>query len=62
MGVQLLGIGVTIVLAVSITYIICVIVDKTVGLRIDEQSEREGLDQALHGEKGYGLTSSVLNQ
>jgi Amt family ammonium transporter len=62
LGVQLVGMAATIALAGSITYILCVIVEKTLGFRIDEQSEREGLDQALHGENGYGLTSSTLAQ
>ena len=62
LGVQLVGMGVTIALAVTGTYLICVLIDKTIGFRIDEQSEAEGLDQALHGEKGYGLTDSAINQ
>ena len=62
LGVQLVGMGATIALAVSGTYIICVVIEKTIGFRIDPQSEAEGLDQALHGEKGYGLVDSALNQ
>jgi len=30
-------------------------VEKTVGFRLDQQKEIEGLDQSLHGESGYGL-------
>lgn len=57
-GVQLQGMGATILLAGFATYIICVIVEKTVGFRLDEQKEISGLDQSLHGEKGYGLAYS----
>ena len=53
--VQLLGMGVTIVLAASATLLICVVVEKTVGFRIDQQGEIEGLDMSLHGESGYGM-------
>jgi len=53
--VQLLGMGVTIALAASVTLLICVVVEKTVGFRIDQQSEIEGLDMSLHGESGYGM-------
>jgi len=53
--VQLLGMGVTIALAVAATLVICVLVEKTVGFRLDQQKEIEGLDQSLHGESGYGL-------
>lgn len=56
--IQLLAIGVTIALAAVGTFIIYYIVQKTVGLRIDDQSEMEGLDQSLHGEHGYGLIHS----
>ena len=53
--IQLMGIGATIVLAVMGTAIIVFVVEKTIGFRIDEQKEIEGLDQSLHGEHGYGL-------
>jgi Amt family ammonium transporter len=53
--VQLKGMGATIALAVVGTLIICFVVEKTVGFRIDQQSELEGLDQSLHSENGYGL-------
>ena len=53
--VQLLGMGVTIALAASVTLLICVVVEKTVGFRIDQQGEIEGLDKSLHGESGYGM-------
>ena len=53
--VQLTGMGATIALSVVATMVICFLVEKTVGLRIDEQSEVEGLDQSLHGEQGYNM-------
>jgi Amt family ammonium transporter len=30
------------------------IVDKTIGLRVSEEDEREGLDITSHGESAYG--------
>lgn len=56
--VQLTGMGATIALSLVGTLAICFAVEKTVGLRIDEQSEVEGLDQSLHGERGYGMLHS----
>ena len=53
--IQLLGMAATIALAVIGTAIIVFVVEKTVGFRIEEQKEIEGLDQSLHGEHGYGL-------
>ena len=37
--------------------IIGFIVEKTVGLRLSEKSERAGMDHELHGERGYGLNN-----
>jgi len=56
--VQLIGMGVTIALAATATIVICYVVEKSVGFRIDEQEEMVGLDQSLHGESGYGLVYS----
>ena len=53
--VQLTGIGVTIALAGVMTYVLCVVIEKTIGFRIDEAREKAGLDSSLHGESGYGL-------
>jgi Amt family ammonium transporter len=39
--------------AVIVTYAVLKLVDKTIGLRVDEAEEREGLDQTQHGEEGY---------
>lgn len=54
--VQLEGMGVTIALAASVTVVLCIVIEKTVGFRIDEEGEAMGLDQFLHGEHGYGMT------
>ncbi len=48
--VQLYGIMVTIVYDVVVSLILLKLVDLTVGLRVDAEVEREGLDLALHGE------------
>jgi Amt family ammonium transporter len=55
LAIQLIGMGATIALAVIGTAIIVFVVEKTIGFRIDEQKEIQGLDQSLHGEHGYGL-------
>ena len=53
--VQIKGMAVTILLAAAGTALIYFIVEKSVGFRLDEESEVMGLDQSLHGEHGYGL-------
>ncbi|MDP9128095.1 MAG: ammonium transporter [Pseudomonadota bacterium] len=49
--VQLEGIGATIAWCAVATWIILFIVDQTIGLRVSEEVEREGLDHHLHGER-----------
>jgi Amt family ammonium transporter len=48
--IQLVGVGVTVVYGFSASYIILQVIDKTIGLRVTEEQEREGLDISLHGE------------
>jgi ammonium transporter, Amt family len=54
LGIQLTGIGVTIIFALAGTLVICWLVEKTVGFRISLESEMAGLDRSIHGEQGYG--------
>jgi Amt family ammonium transporter len=49
-GLQLYGIGVTIVYCAIVTFILIKLLDLTMGVRVEEDQEREGLDIALHGE------------
>jgi len=35
------------------TYVIAIVIQKTIGLRVDEETEDIGLDQALHAETAY---------
>lgn len=56
--VQLTGMGATILLAAGVTLVLCIAIEKTLGFRVDEESEVIGLDQVLHGETGYGLVKS----
>ncbi len=53
--VQIEGVLVAAVYAGSVTLILCVILDKTIGLRLSKEEEDIGMDSVLHGEKGYGL-------
>jgi ammonium transporter, Amt family len=48
--VQAKGVAVTVVYGFIASYVILTIIDKTMGLRVTEEQEREGLDISLHGE------------
>jgi Amt family ammonium transporter len=47
---QLWGVGTTLVYGFTVSYIILKVIDMTIGLRVTEDQEREGLDISLHGE------------
>ena len=50
---QAMSCGVTIVWSGVLSYILLKALDATLGLRVREDEEREGLDTAQHGEAGY---------
>ena len=52
---QGIGVGTTRVYTAVISLIILKVVDWTIGLRVTEEQETEGLDLALHDERGYIL-------
>jgi Amt family ammonium transporter len=54
-GVQLLGVGVTILWSAVLTFVVLKVVDALVGLRVSGEEETEGLDTVLHNETGYNL-------
>ncbi len=47
---QLIGVAIVIIYDVIASFIILKVIDMVVGLRVDEEVERDGLDLALHGE------------
>lgn len=58
LGVQVAAVLVAIIYAAVLTYILLVIVSKTVGLRSSNASEMAGLDNSYHGERGYGMLNA----
>jgi Amt family ammonium transporter len=50
---QLIGVGVTAVFAIIGSVIILSLISITIGLRVKEETEIEGLDVNEHGESGY---------
>jgi ammonium transporter, Amt family len=55
LGVQALAVGIAIVFAAVMTFIIIYSLDKIMKFRSDENDEMAGLDRAYHGERGYGM-------
>ena len=55
LGLQFIGAAATIVYSGGLTWIILKVLDGTIGLRVTPEQEEEGLDIALHNERGFNL-------
>ncbi len=54
-GVQVVGVVAAAVYAFVVTWVLCRVLDATIGLRVSPEDELVGLDQTAHGEVGYSL-------
>ncbi len=54
---QLTGVAIAWALSIVGTLIILVVVDKTIGMRVSEEDEREGLDISQHGEEAWDFAA-----
>jgi ammonium transporter, Amt family len=52
---QIIAVGITIVWAFVLSYVLLKFVDSTVGLRVSEEDEEQGLDLSEHGETAYSM-------
>ena len=55
LGLQFIGAAATIVYSGGLTWIILKVLDGAIGLRVTPEQEEEGLDIALHNERGFNL-------
>ncbi|HUS30881.1 MAG TPA: ammonium transporter [Kofleriaceae bacterium] len=61
LGKQALSIAAAGAWAAVVTFILLKVIDLTVGLRVDQESEHEGLDGVLHGESAYGSPGGIAH-
>jgi len=54
-GIQLVGIAAAAIYSFVVTYALVVLIEKTMGFRVNAESEEVGLDNSQHGETGYNL-------
>lgn len=52
---QLWGVGVAVVWSGVVSFVLFTVLNKTMGLRVTQDEEREGLDTVSHGERAYTL-------
>jgi len=53
--IQAKAVGVTVIWSGLVAFVAYKVVDLTIGLRVSEEDEREGLDTAAHGEAAYRM-------
>lgn len=51
--IQIEGVLITIVWSGVVSFVLFKVIDMTIGLRVDNDTERQGLDLAAHGEQAY---------
>jgi Amt family ammonium transporter len=52
---QAVGVLVTVAWSGAVSFVLFKLIDTTMGLRVTEEDEREGLDTTTHGERAYNL-------
>ena len=61
LGIQGLACAASGVYAAVLTFGILKVINATIGLRVAESDEREGLDTTQHGEEAYGESSGGMS-
>jgi Amt family ammonium transporter len=61
LGKQAIAIGAAAAWSAIVTFVLLQVIDRVVGLRVDAETEHDGLDAALHGESAYGGAGSVAH-
>ena len=59
LGKQLVAAGVTLVFSFTMTAIIVLVLEKTIGFRVTEDDESAGVDLVLHAETAYDLHAAT---
>ena len=60
-GKQLIAVGAAAAWAAIVTFVLLKALDITLGLKVDAETEHDGLDGALHGESAYGSPSGAAH-
>ena len=55
LGIQITGVIAVLLWSLLLTYVIAKAVQAFIGLRVDSDTEEQGLDLRLHGERGYNM-------
>ena len=58
LGHQAIAIAAAGAWAAVVTFVLLKVIERLIGLRVDAETEHDGLDTALHGESAYGQTAA----
>jgi ammonium transporter, Amt family len=58
LGIQALAVGVAVVYAAVMTFVIIYLLNKVIPFKSTEEDEMAGLDKSYHGERGYGMLNA----
>ncbi len=58
LGIQALAVGIAVVYAAVMTFVIIYLLNKVVPFKSTEEEEMAGLDRSYHGERGYGMLNA----
>ncbi len=58
LGVQAIAVLIAIVYAATLTFLLIMLVQKTIGFKAPTANEMAGLDHSYHGEHGYGMLNA----
>ena len=61
LGKQAIGVAAAGAWAIVVTFVLLKVIDLALGLRVDAETEHDGLDGALHGESAYASPGSVAH-
>ncbi len=61
LGKQALGVAAAGAWAAVVTFVLLKVIDTVIGLRVDPETEHDGLDGTLHGESAYASAGSVAH-
>ncbi len=56
-GTQFVAVLVAVAYAAAVTFVLVLLIEKTIGLRVDAEEELAGLDYSQHGESAYALST-----
>ena len=55
LAIQLTGVVAVLLWSLALSFVIAKVVNAVTGLRVNAETEEQGLDLRLHGERGYNM-------